>query len=237
MKIGLFTDCHYNKAELIGHKRRSADSYNKVKSSMDAFKENNVDICFCLGDITDHVNGDTKSDIIENYKYMLSLINSYGIPFYLVPGNHDYLMTTGEEIEELLGKKLPPCVVKTEKYNIILLDANYRSDMERFDVAGVEWTDSNLPPYQVEFLKNELDSSSKECIVMVHENLDPNIHNSHVIKNADEIRKIIKDSGKVKMVLQGHFHDGAYCVIDGIPYITLPAMCEHTEEYYKIIEI
>ncbi|MBQ8344112.1 MAG: metallophosphoesterase, partial [Clostridia bacterium] len=177
MKIGLFTDCHYNKAELIGHKRCSADSYNKVKASMDAFKENNVDICFCLGDITDHVNGDTKSDIIENYKYMLSLINSYGIPFYLVPGNHDYLMTTGEEIEELLGKKLPPCVVKTEKYNIILLDANYRSNMERFDVAGVEWTDSNLPPYQVEFLKKELDSSSKECIVMVHENLDPNIHN------------------------------------------------------------
>ena len=237
MKIGLFTDCHYNKAPLIGGGRRPAASYEKIKISMDAFKEADVDMCFCLGDITDHVEGDTKEDIIDNYNYMLSLINSYGIPFYLVPGNHDYLMTTGEEIEEIIGKKLPPCVVKTEKYDIILLDANYRSSMVRFDIEGVEWTDSNLPPWQVEYLKNALDSSCKECIVMVHENLDPNIHYSHVIKNADEIRRIIKDSDKVKMVLQGHFHDGAHRVIDGIPYITLPAMCEHSEGYYKILEL
>ena len=236
MKIGLFTDCHYNKAPLIGGGRRPAESYEKIKISMDAFKEAGVDMCFCLGDITDHVEGDTKVEILKNYKDVMNLISSYGIPFYLVPGNHDYLMTTKDEIEGIC-KNLPPCVIKTDKYDFILLDANYRSNMVRFDIAGVEWTDANLPPEQIKFLKDSLAITDKECIVMVHENLDPNLDKSHIIKNSEEVRRIIKESGKGKMVIQGHFHDGAENTIDGIPYFTMPAMCEHDEGYFRILEI
>ena len=39
------------------------------------------------------------------------------------------------------------------------------------------------------------------------------------------------------MVIQGHYHAGAERIIDSTPYITLPAMCEHAENYFKIIEI
>ena len=127
--------------------------------------------------------------------------------------------------------------VETEKYDFIVLDANYRSSMVRFDIEGVEWTDSNLPPQQLEYLRSALDSSDKECIVLVHEKLDPAIHVTHVIKNADKVREIIRESGKVRMVLQGHYHCGAEAEIDGIPYITLPAMCEHIEGYYRILDL
>ena len=237
MKIGLFTDCHYNKATEIGGGRRPAESYDKVKRSMEAFKEAKVDMCFCLGDMTDHVEGDTKEEIVESLKKLTGLIYSYNIPFYLIPGNHDYLMTTGEDMREACKEKLPPCVIKTDKYDFILLDANYRSSMVRFDIAGVVWTDANLPPEQIEFLKNALEKSDKECIIMVHENLDPTLDKSHIIKNSDEARKIIKESNKVKMVLHGHYHGGAENIIDGIPYITLPAMCERNEGYFRILEI
>ena len=37
-------------------------------------------------------------------------------------------------------------------YQFVFLDANYRADGRRFDVAGVEWTDSNLPHEQCLFL-------------------------------------------------------------------------------------
>ena len=55
------------------------------------------------------------------------------------------------------------------------------------------------------------------------------------MKNADEIREIIK--GKATMVLQGHYHEGAERVIDGIPYVTFCAMCEGTDNAYRIIEL
>ena len=236
MKIGLFTDCHYCKSQLGGGRDAKA-SFEKIKKTMDAFKESKVDLCFCLGDLTDNGPKDTKESVSECFKETFSLISSYGIPFYLVPGNHDYLILKAEELCNLVSYRLPPYTVEAGKYDFIVLDANYRSSGVRFDIEGVEWTDSNLPEHQLEYLKNALDSSDKKCIVLVHENLDPALHVTHVIKNADKAREIIRESGKVSLVLQGHYHGGAEAEIDGIPYITLPAMCEHNEGYYKILEL
>lgn len=236
MKLGLFSDPHYCECDDIGGGRRPSLSYDKIKAAMEAFKENKVDLCICMGDLTDHAEGDTKADAKNNLKRIMSLITSYEIPFYLVVGNHDYLILNGDDLKEE-NIDTPPYKIETEKYNFIALDGNYRSNMERFDKAGVVWDDSNLPPFQLDYLKKALASSEKPCIVLVHENLDPTVHYQHIIKNADEARKIIKESGKVKMVIQGHFHEGSYQIIDGIPYLTIKGMCQGEENPYVVLEI
>ena len=54
--------------------------------------------------------------------------------------------------------------------------------------------------------------------------------------NLDKYKGLpIRESGKVKLVMQGHYHLGAERTIDGIPYITLPAMCEGTDNSYQIL--
>lgn len=237
MKIGLFTDCHYCKAEYLGPTRRPRLSINKIKEAMDAFKSSNVDLVFCLGDMTDHDASSTKEEIIECFNEAMQLIKSYNIPFYLVPGNHDYLVMTADDMEKKAGFKAPPYAVETKNHCFIVLDANYRSNMVRFDTAGVVWTDSNLPPHQVEFLSAELEKATKQCIILVHENLDPNVDKMHIIKNADQIRAIIKNSQKVSLVIQGHYHSGNESIIDNIPYITLPAMCEGERNSFRILEL
>ncbi len=237
MKIGLFTDCHYCQAEYIGPTRRPILSLNKIKEAMESFKANNVDMVFCLGDMTDHDENSTREQIIACFKEAMTLIKSYNIPFYLVPGNHDYLVMTANDMEKEAGFKVPPYTIEAEAYNFIILDANYRSNMIRFDTAGVEWTDSNLPPEQVDFLKTELNRSTKQCVVLVHENLDPSVDKMHIIKNAHLIRSIIKNSNKVSLVIQGHYHNGYESTIDNIPYITLPAMCEGESNKFRILEL
>ena len=237
MKIGLFTDCHYCYADYIGGNRRPLLSINKIKEAMNEFKKSNVDMIFCLGDMTDHDENSTKKQIIACFKEAMTLIKSFDIPFYLVPGNHDYLVMTATDMEREADFKIPPYTVDTEEYSFIVLDANYRSNMERFDTAGVEWTDSNLPPEQVSFLEKQLNNSNKQCVVLVHENLDPGVDKMHIIKNADIIRKIIRNSGKVKMVVQGHYHKGNKATVDGIPYLTLPAMCEGERNSFSILKL
>ncbi len=234
MKIGLFTDTHYCDVESLGTRRPSL-SLKKVKIAMDTFKNEGVDMVFCLGDLVDCPEGYTKEGTLHSLRKALSLIRSYEIPFYMVPGNHDYIALKGEELEAE-GVKIPPYVVENDQIRFILLDANYRSSMIRFDVAGVVWTDSNLPKEQVEFLRDSL-KTEKSCVVLVHENLDPTLHESHIIKNAKEIREIIRNAGNVKMVLQGHCHSGNELTIDNIPYITVSAMCEGDSIPFKIIEI
>ena len=79
--------------------------------------------------------------------------------------------------------------------------------------------------------------SKKNVIVLVHENLDPSLEETHIIKNANEIREIIKNSGKVKMVIQGHFHGGNEIMVDDIPYFTVGGMCEKDINPYFVKEI
>ncbi len=236
MKIGLFSDPHYCKADDLGLNRRAILSYNKIKEAMDDFKKQGVELCLCLGDMTDCAPGDTREDALNNLKAVVTLIKEYRIPFYFVPGNHDFGFIVREDYKRA-NIDTPPYIIKTTDYDFIALDANFRSNEEHFDTAGAVWHDANVPSFQVEFLKNALKESSKKCIVLVHENLDPTVQEQHIIKNHEQIREIIKESGKVDLVIQGHYHDGNHLVIDGITYLTLPAMCIGEENHYTVMDI
>ncbi|MBO5312778.1 MAG: metallophosphoesterase [Clostridia bacterium] len=219
----------------MGGGRRPMASYGKIKKAMQDFLEQGVEMCFCLGDLVDNAPKDTKEAVRENLHSLMELIRSYNIPFYTVVGNHDYLKLTAEDwVKE--GIEIPPYTVIKDNYKFIILDANYLSNMERFDIGGVVWDDSNLPREQVELLERELDCDM-DCVVMVHENLDPTVDKSHIIKNAEEIRRIIGKSRNVRAVIQGHYHNGSTVVIDNIPYITLKAMCEHDSDVHIILDI
>lgn len=237
MKIGFFTDVHYCDSEYLGLGRKPRVAIERVREAMQVFKEEGVELCFCLGDMTDHAPAEKREDALRNMRECVSIIRGFGIPFYLVPGNHDYLMLTGKEMEGE-GLRLPPYVVETQACRLIALDANYRSSMQRFDVEGEKWDDANLPPAQLEFLDKELSISKKPCFILIHENLDPSVDSAHIVKNAEKAREIIsRHKERVKMVIQGHYHYGSQIEIDTVPYLTLSAMCIGEENPYKIIEI
>lgn len=233
MKIGFFSDPHYCRAEVLCGTRRPSLSLAKIREAMEAFKKANVDICVCLGDLTDHSPGDSKDAVKKCFFEATDLIKSYGIPLHLVPGNHDYLATSGDDLAAA-GIKIPPYTVTVGGYRLIFLDANYRSDGRRFDEGDFDWTDSNLPQYQCEFLKAAL-SPTKKNVVCIHENLDPFVESRHIVKNAAEIREIIK--GRAAAVFQGHYHPGAEHVVDDIPYITLHAACEGTTNAFRVVTL
>lgn len=234
MKIGLFADSHYCKAEILCRTRRPSLSLSKVKKAMRTFCKEGVELCICLGDLVDKCDSLEESYMCLNE--MIGMIRSYNIPFLLVPGNHDYTVFSAEELSEHTGCRIPPYTVDIETHRLVILDANYRSDFRRFDIAGVDWTDSNLPPEQMEYLNDALNNSSKPCIVLIHENLDNTVESRHIVKNAPQIRDIIENSKNVAMVIQGHYHRGADNIINGIRYFTLPAMCEDVGNAYCVLE-
>ena len=238
MKIGVFTDPHYCKADLLCKTRRPNLSLSKIRTAMDAFVEAKVDFCVCLGDLTDHNHeDDTHETVLGYFQEVMALVRSYDIPFYFTPGNHDYHMLSGEELSLGVGLPMPPYTVDAATCRCIFLDGNYRSDMQRFDVGGTKWTDSNLPPEQIDYLYRQLRSATTPCVVLIHENLDPNLEQRHIVKNAEDVRRVIANSGKVILVLQGHYHKGGDNIVDGIRYLTLPAMCEGESVPYQIIDL
>ena len=235
MRLGIFTDSHYCNEEVLCKTRRPSLSLKKIAEAMDAFGAASVDFCICLGDLIDV--GTSKEASLKCCQEAIDLIRSYGIPYRVIPGNHDYSVFSAEEFSKTVDCPIPPYVLETETHILIFLDACYRSDSRRFDIAGVDWKDSNLPAFQVEFLKRTLDAADRPCIVLLHECLDSEACPNHRVKNAEQIRRVLEESQKVEIVLQGHYHKGADRTENGIRYLTIPAMCEGEKNHFLILEV
>ena len=241
MKIGLFSDSHYCQAPIPEQGGLTSMSLGKIKAAMEDFKANNVDLVMCLGDMVDVCESAeaSRNDLSE----LIQVIRSYDLPFLYVTGNHDFNVASVDELAGLACVPVPPNVFRCEEYNIIMLDANFASDGKHFGPEGYDWTDANLPDSQLQFLAKALEESDKECIIAIHEPIDR--HTQHErgqfgnwasVNNAEDIRSIIRESGKVRLVLQGHIHEYYNVEEDGIRYITVKNMCGDTSNHYMILD-
>ena len=202
---------------------------------MNAFQKGSVNLCVCLGDLIDV--GETVEESESYMREAVELIRSYHIPYRIIPGNHDYTVFSAEQFEQITQCPIPPYTVETDTLVLAFLDASYRSDYRRFDVAGVDWKDSNLPPQQLKFLNDLLDQTEKTVVVLLHECADAKIDQDHRVNNADELRAILEAHDNVPLVLQGHYHKGADHTEKGIRYFTLPAMCEGERNCFTILDL
>lgn len=235
MKIGLFSDPHYYH-ETDPQTGAPSLAQKKLIDVMEYFKAVGVEMCLCLGDLTDSENQDGSEP--DPLGKAMKVIDSYDIPFLCVPGNHDYLHYDVATFLEKSHTPALPCLVETPTHTLILLDGNYRSDYRRYDVAGVDWTDANIIPEHVAFLKDALAKATKPCVLFVHQNLDFNVGwKSCIIKNAAEVRELIEQSGKIQLVVQGHFHPGCDNVIGGVRYYTVAGMYESESNRFCVLEL
>jgi hypothetical protein len=122
--------------------------------------------------------------------------------------------------------------------HFVVLDANYITDGTDYDHGDFDWTDANVPPVELQWLRQDLAASGGAVIVLIHQLLDGT--GPYYVKNAAEVRQILEQSGRVLAVFQGHHHDGGYSRIEGIHYYTLKALVEGpgTENNsYAIVEV
>ncbi len=235
MRIGLFSDSHYCMESALEGTRLCSLSLGKIRDAMEYFVTHGADLVICLGDMADA--GDDPEANHRCIREVSSLIKSFDIPFVLAAGNHDFKAAEASQLRDLTGFSLPPYTFDIGEYRIITLDANYESDMKHYDPSGFDWTDTNLPQDQLDYLRTALASSDRECIIALHEPLNEAAGDWYRVNNAEEIRKIIKDSGKVKLVIQGHKHEYEDAIEDGIRYVTVIGMCEGESNRFMLLDI
>ena len=235
MKIGLFSDPHYSRRELSGATRRPRLSYEKIGEALRCFREEKVDLVICLGDLIDS-EGSAPQDR-DNLSHIAVLLSSSGIETLVIPGNHDLFALDRYRFGVLLNMPLAPLHRRYGDVDVILLDANYFKNGQAYDGRPGDWTDTMIPQTQTEWLKKELESAGDKTYVFSHQLIDYNMEQHHVVENAEDVCRILVDSGKVKGVFQGHYHHGGENEIGGVPFVTLRAMCEGYENSFLSIEV
>lgn len=241
IRIGLFTDSHYSTQKITEETRRPDLSETKLWEAVYAFLHNQVSVVICLGDL---VNGmDSDADNRANLRVItapLHKLREAGVRVCCIRGNHDAEVFDETEFAELSALETAPLKVSIEGVRFIMLDASFTSAGLPYKKHNIDWTDAYIDNRQLTDLSDQLIQGSRDgesVYMFTHQNLDPNVEERHIISNAEQVRGILEEHGCVRAVYQGHYHKGARNIHNGIQYITLPAMCEGTDNSFMIADL
>jgi len=241
-RFGIVTDSHYADADTIGS-RFYRHSLDKLTECVELMNTQKVDFLIELGDFKDQDNPAVEQRTISYLQAVEKIFQQFNGPTYHVLGNHD---------EDSISKK--QFLIHIENTNVssgrsyysfdlnglhfVVLDANYKADGTDYDHGNFDWTDANVPPAELNWLRDDLAAARGPVIVFIHQPLD-GIGNTYA-NNAENVRQILEQSGKVLAVFQGHHHPGSYSHIGEIHYYTLKAQVEgpgQENNSYAIIEV
>jgi len=242
VRFGIVTDCHYADADTVGM-RFYRHSLDKLGECVEAINEQQVDFIVELGDFKDQDSPPAEQKTLSYLQAVESVFCKFDGPAYHVLGNHDQdSLSKTQFLTNIENTGIDPgrsyYSFDFNGVHFVVLDANYKSDGADYDHGNFDWTDANVPPAELQWLRWDLAASRGAVIVLVHQLLDG--AGSHYVKNAAEVRQILEQSGRVLAVFQGHLHDGGYSRIEGIHYYTLKAVIEGPgpeNNSYAIVEV
>lgn len=253
MKIAIVNDIHCGKSLIHNGKIRAAshlleDFLSSILHQI--IKQHSVDFLVNLGDL---IRSENKASDIARYPRVLNSFKNLSCPVLHLVGNHEIKAMTLGEVEKIWKSsgfdQLSYGIREFDTLRILWLG---------LEIDEHQYVMRRLPEAQLQWLRNTLNQSTKPAIVLTHcaiddHNVDGNFFYEAYdnrqkialfLENQDAVRQIISKSGCVKAVLQAHLHYFHIKEIDGIPYITCPAMgdniCgpdaeDHIPEIYSIL--
>ncbi len=232
LTIGLFTDAHVAGADYSS--RYCSHSLDKLAEAIDTFIERKVDAIIDLGDLLDRVDGD-PTDPADNLAAAAAIVRRFDGPHHFVLGNHDLDCLTKADLLAQSGaaSDTPRYAFDHAPFRFIVLDTNCFEDGSDYtpETMPEDWGEAWLGEAQLTWLADELKrAGDRPTLILTHAELDPRVTeagvNKHAVKDSAAARGIIAQAGNVRAVLQGHCHTGRFGEHDGIPYLTLKALCE-----------
>ena len=230
VRIGFYSDPHYALRQQPGEIRQRRKSLERMQKAYALFEDEKCDLVICMGDLIDH--DESHAQEIENLTKVAQVIHSSSMPTMCIMGNHDAFSFTQEEFYRVLGGCEPMDLFLKGK-NLIFEDACWFENGKHYMPGDEDWTDTCIPDLPA--FAHKLSELEGEIHLFLHQSLDPDIDHYHRLNNADQVVDILEKNGRVRSVIQGHYHPGKKSCHNGIRYITFAALCEQ-EEAVEIID-
>jgi predicted phosphodiesterase len=159
-RFGIVTDSHYADADTIGS-RYYRHSLDKMNECVELMNEKKVNFLIELGDFKDQNNPPVEQKTITYLRAIEEIFQRYKGPTYHVLGNHDMDSISKEQF---LTNVKNTNIAQSKSYysfdfngvHFVVLDANYKSDGTDYDHGNFNWTDANIPPAELNWLRQDL---------------------------------------------------------------------------------
>lgn len=236
LQVGIFTDLHAHDTNNPIERLVMVNYRERLGACIDAMNAWPADLMMQLGDYINgrFVIGADPGDparipaILEDAESIYAQFNG---PRYHVIGNHDVQDLSKKEFLKRVPMTATYYSFDAGGYHFVVLDAQYSRQGEDFNNVFYV-VQGNIPSFQLDWLEEDLAATDRQTIVCVHQRLDVEYDfrsGGPEIYNAEEVKALLEESGKVIAIFQGHDHDGAYSQIDGIHYVTFRALIDRAE--------
>ncbi|MDD6795225.1 MAG: metallophosphoesterase [Clostridiaceae bacterium] len=212
IRFAVFSDLHYDFVH---------DANRRIIEFARDAKEKNVDFIIGLGDLCYP---------IDKNRNVLNTLKSTGVPCYFAIGNHDSDTICRDSIVHFLGIKNNYYSFERGNIKFIVLDSCFIKKQDGYEAYFKKNYNKSkdsypyIPPFELEWLKNELKSTHKYYVIFSHHSL-VNDFAKRGICNREEVRKILEQSReKILFCMNGHDHGDKIEKKNGITYFTLNSM-------------
>lgn len=228
--IGFVTDLHFGPAAYHDGKLRklthhAAELTRGVVRAMN--DELRPDLLVNLGD---DIEDEGREADLARYTECQEILRTAKAELVNVAGNHDTIHLTREDLARI-WKHEGPLFYSMDRggHHLVVLHTLERKDVE-----------VRIPQAQLDWLKDDLARTKLPTIVLMHHSAsEQDLEDSFwfkglahlaLVKERAELRRIFEDSGKVRVVFNGHVHRNHLDVIAGIPYVTIQSLIENLDE-------
>ena len=228
LSFGVFGDAHY--AQSVYGDRHCKDSLDKLRKCIRTFNERGLSLAVDLGDSI-NASEDKAADLACLAEYAETCAEFRGERHHVL-GNHDVeTFTKGEFLQScgITGAR-PHYSFDHGGVHFVVLDGNCHEDGADFAAGDFDWDVAWVAQAQLAWLANDLRAAQERpVVVLCHESLDYHEWEGgldpHCVRNQADVQAVIESAGNVRAVIMGHYHHGRHGVQNGVPYVTLAAMC------------
>jgi manganese-dependent ADP-ribose/CDP-alcohol diphosphatase len=221
LRFGVITDAQYADADPQGERHYRATP-EKLKAAVADLAQRKLPFTLHLGDFIDRNFG--------SFATLLPLLDGLGHPVRHLLGNHDYSVADGEKcrIVSTLGLPHDYYAFRTGRVRFLMLDTNALGTYKTPAITGLTSGPNGVDAKQLAWLDRELaasDLSGDIVLVCGHHPLTAPLQ----LANAGEVLGVLAKHRSVKAYLNGHHHDGAYGVHEGIHCVTFRSILHRPE--------
>ena len=168
----------------------------------------------------------------EENRTFLKIWNSFKGPKYHILGNHEMDISSKQEIMDFLEMESNYYSFNVKGFHFVVLDPNFYIDSscyipyENSNYYAHGSTSGNLPPDQLEWLREDLAATVNPVILFSHQPLSSNDSTKNVYKVRAILEQANEEAGykKVLACFNGHTHTDDCKEINGIYYIQINSM-------------
>ena len=193
---------------------------NRLYESVAVLNHGGIELLMVLGDLVDSSSEGNAKRLLREVS---ALCDSFHGTVRYMPGNHDLDHLSKEQFYTALGcdGELPAFGFERDGIKLVCIDGNFSPDGTEYRQGNFSWEEAYVPDEQLAWLGSQLDAAEAPVVLFSHQRVD--IPGKFSVQNHAAVREVLRLSGKVKAVFQGHQHADDLQQIDGTTYYTLGA--------------